>query len=891
MHEPEVHFVATKRAMPRVPPGYVDRERLLDLLDGCVDRAALTLIRAPAGTGKTALVSAWAAAGRAPGPVAWLSLAAGDDTRSRFWRQVVLALVEAVDDDSFRIAFSAAVGVDALLVAMVDALATRERPVVLVLDDVHELSDPALMADLNGLLRAPPAGVRIVALARADLPVQVSRLRLSGALAEVGPRDLAFTFEEGVALFHEAGLDLQEGDAQRLWERTEGWVAGLALTALALRGRADPGAFVQEFSGGIAPVADYLLEEVLDDESPAVRDFLVMTSLADAVCGELADAMTGRRGGGAVLASLHQRGVLTVALDDHQRWFRYHGLLAEMLRNVLRREQPDQVAILHARAARWLAANGRVVRGAQHAVAAGDAELLADIAAEHAFALSARGELSDLGVVVALLPEEDVRAKPTLLLTLAGAAMEVGDVPVAARWLERAEQEAAAVPEHRRAAFEMGLALARLYEARLNGNIAGALEGARPFLAPTARSRMRGPEVQAIVLVHLGALELWTGDLQGARAHLAAGVAASESIGQGYLTLYGLGFQSLLESWSEDLNDARRTATRAVALADEHGWRASPRVGIALTVLSYVASEEGDIERAGRLQDEADLTIASGVEVPLRGHSAMHRARLARMRGRPQEARECAAEARAILAGTPFLPPAERFLLVQEALALQDEGARDEGIALLEDVLATHSEGGQVPVGLALLHVEAGDDDRALSLARPWADPDGATMLNVRLNALLICARVEHRRGNARAWRVTVERALALAERHGRYGPFLDHGPQLGQVLADHRRAGTAFGGFIDGLDRGAPAPPLSPAAAASGASPPIEGLSDRELAVLRYLPTVLSNREIADELIVSVNTVKTHVRSIYAKLGAHDRRSAVLRARGLGLIGGMGRR
>ena len=880
---PEEGFVATKRAMPRPPPAYVHRPRLFDLLDERVAHAALTLVRAPAGTGKTALVSAWAAAGRAPGPVAWLSLAPGDNTRSRFWRQAVLALSEAVDDDSFHVAFSSTAGIDQLLAEMVGAVADRTAPIVLVLDDVHELSDPELLADLDRLLRSPPRGVRIIATARWDLPLHLSRLRLSGALAQLGGEELAFTLEEGLALFATAGLALDEADARRIWQRTEGWAAGLALTALALHGRPDPSAFVQEFSGGIAPVADYLLEEVLADESPQVREFLLMTCLADEVCGELADAMTGGSGGGTMLADLHQRGVLTSALDDHLRWFRYHGLLSGMLRAVLRREAPaDLPRELHARAARWLVAHGRVIPGARHAAAAGDVELLADIAAEHAFALSARGEVGDLGAIVLRLPEEEVRSKPMLMLTLAGAALEAGDGPGAAVWLELVDRATVEIPEHRRGPFAVGRTLTRLSEARITGDMQGAVEAARPFLEPSGRLRLHRPEVEAVVLVNLGAVELWTGDIAGAREHLEAGIAAAEAVGLGFLALDGLSLLAIVDSWSEDLPAAGRTAARALEVADEHGWRGTPRAGTAIAVLSYVAAEEGDLERAARLQDQADLALAGGTELSLRGQAVLPRARLARLRGRPQEARRLAADARVALRGTPFLPPIESYLVVEEALSLLDEGQPDAGVAALEAVLGTHAAGGHVPVSLAMMLVARGDDERATALASPWADPDAATMVNVRLDALLVLARVRHRAGDP-AWRDAVEGALALAHRYGRRTPFLEHGTQLTQILADHRGS-TAFGPFLAELQ--ALADPLAGSESAAGTPPLLDELSDRELVVLRYLPTMLSNREIADELVVSVNTVKTHVRSIYSKLGTHDRRDAVRRARRLGLLG-----
>ena len=327
---------ATKFSPPRPPAGWVARARLTDELEAGIEHP-LTVLAAGAGAGKSALVSSWIAERRAPGPVGWLSLDPGDGDRRRFWRAVVEALKRGgAPEPVASLAFHPSETVELMIPVLINALADLSEPVVLVLDDFHELRTGSAMADVDRLLRHPPEALRIVIATRSDPQLRVSRLRVAGQLRELRDRDLAFTEAEAAELLVASGVQLSPRGGARLWRRTEGWAAGLRLATLTLRTHPEPEAFVEHFAGDDATVADFLLAEVLAQQSPELRVFLLQTSIADVLSAELADAITGRRDGELSLARLEHEHALVSALGADRAWFRYHPLFAELLRSQLR---------------------------------------------------------------------------------------------------------------------------------------------------------------------------------------------------------------------------------------------------------------------------------------------------------------------------------------------------------------------------------------------------------------------------------------------------------------------------------------------------------------------------------------------------------------------------
>ena len=888
-------YLPIKLTPPHLPPSLVERGRLFDALDSAVS-GPLTMLVGPAGVGKTAAVSSWLASGRVRLPVAWLSLDAGDNSRSRFWR-LLLAALETAGDEARGVAARLTVvsdnTVDAVLPALVRMLHELSRPILLVLDDFDEITDPAVLADMELLLRAPPPALRMIVTARRVPALRLQRLRLAGTVTEIDPRELTFTEEEAALLLEKAGAQLSEQELHLLWERTEGWAAGLRLTAMALRGRTDAGAFVAQFAGDEAPVADYLLEEILATQRPEVRAFLLRTSITDTICGDLADALTDVTGGGATLSELRQDGVMVAALDDHREWFRYHGLLRGLLRSVLRREDPLLVPELHRRAAVWLAAHGREPQAARHAAASGDWELLADVVAQAGFPMLVRGELSELADVLRPLPQAVLRANPSYPLAIAGGALEAGDGRAAEMWLALADESTANVRDRDREVYVIGRAIIGMYRARLTGDVAQGVEEALVLMGGDRTGGIAdygyALDLRALALINLGALELWTGNLQDAQRDLVEGTQAAQTRELEYLELYGRAHLAVYHLWMGDTPRAEAEANAAMEFADRRGWRGTPRAGVALGVQGITAMIRADFERADVCLAAAARSVARSIERPLRAHITANSARLLRVQGRHAEALQAIAEVRADLGDGPFWAPLANAVEAHEALALHGIGRTDEAVAKLSRALSQAGPPPQeIAVALARIRLDQGRLREGLDLLTLPEDGQASLLVSSRLGSVVLRAIILAQLGEREAAADALEESLSIAEPLDCRLPFVVHGDELLDLLTDHIRGRSAPRGFAGVLVGTVAAGPRRGSATNDPGAPPklgVEDLSDREISVLRYLPTMMSNREIADELFVSVNTVKTHLKQIYRKLDAHDRREAVTRARRAGLL------
>ena len=354
---------------------------------------------------------------------------------------------------------------DLVLPALVDALDARDGPIVLVLDDLHEVAD-VVREDLERLVRYPPPALRLVLVTRSDPPIGLGRLRLEGWLTEIRARDLAFTLDEAAALFDALDVPIAPAEVATLWRRTEGWSAALCLAAMSVRAHPEPERFIEHFAGTDATVSDYLLSEVLARQPADLREFLLRTSVVDTVCGELADALTGDSDGQRMLARLQHGGALLAALDEHGVWHRYHPLFAELLRAELRAQLGGEVEELHGRAAVWLAAHGDRTAALRH-VAAGRAwDLGAQLVIDHWVELLINGEMAALRPVLEAMPRERVVACPELSLAFGAAMLAFGKQDVAEPHLRAAEGAVDRVPPERQAQFAAASAAVGLYEGR-----------------------------------------------------------------------------------------------------------------------------------------------------------------------------------------------------------------------------------------------------------------------------------------------------------------------------------------------------------------------------------------------------------------------------------------
>jgi LuxR family transcriptional regulator, maltose regulon positive regulatory protein len=886
-----MHGVTRQRvAVPRVPAATVSRHRLFDAVDAGVVEP-LTLLAAPAGSGKSALLASWVADGRAPGPVAWITLGDGAADSARFWSAALDALARATGDARLdALAASPRETLEATLVlpALVDALAARDEPVVLVLDDFHEVAG-AVHAEVERLVRFPPPALRLVIATRVDPQIGLGRLRLEGRLAEIRSRDLAFDLVEAAALFGAHEVPIASEDLEALWERTEGWAAGLSLAALSLRDHADPARFVERFAGTDATVSDYLVSEVLAHQPADLREFLLRTSIADPLCGVLADALTGGSDGQQALGRLERGGALLTAVDEHGTWYRYHPLFAELLRAELRAQYGRAVVDdLHRRAAAWLAAHDDVVAALWHVVAGRAWELGADLVVERWVDLIVDGDGATLLPLLDAMPRARVDACPELALAFGAALLAAGRSEQADSLLRAADGREASVPAERRARFTAAMAAIRLRQERGRGGAARTLRAAHERLA--GHRDLEPDEASAglrsLVLTQLGIVELWTGDLDAAVADLERACALTAEEGGERAALGATAYLALASLLRNELARAVRRAEEALAIAERGGWGRSEPAGVALCVLAAVAIQRHRLVEAERLVAEAAVALRDTRDRPLRSLHALNRVLLLGDRGDHAAALDVLQCAREDLEGWPVLAPMRDAVTAQEGLLRAANGEAGAGRAVLER--AGRRAARSVAIANAVARLDLGDGQPAQARAAlaphlgNGSSGNGGPLSSRAeawlLDALALDALAEHDEA-ARS----LERALDLAEPAGLRRILAVHGAAAAPLLRRHGRYGTAHpamvGEALDAVERGGRARARDTPAAL------MEPLSEREQAILRYLPTMMSNQEIAGELFVSVNTIKTHLKAIYRKLDAPGRREAVGRARELGLM------
>jgi LuxR family transcriptional regulator, maltose regulon positive regulatory protein len=865
-------------------PRLIDRGDLLSALDRAAART-VTIISAPAGSGKTSLVRAWADAQGAPRRLAILQVQRDQQDAQQFW----LALLDAVRDASAAVGragppagtpeFNPPAMVDRVLAELADGPAG----ITLVIDDLHELNSPEALALLTRVLTNLPPGAHALLTTRHDLRLGLHRLRLAGELAEIRAADLRFSERETRLLLEASGIALSESGVALLHQRTEGWAAGLRLAAISLVGHPDPERFVAKFSGSDRTVAEYLMAEMLERQPTDVQDLLLRTSLLDRVSGELADLLTARSDSERMLLALADANAFVLPLDPERMWFRYHHLFGDLLRLELRRTLPTEVPALHRRAAGWFLRQGRVVDAIRHTQAAGDWTDAARLLADHSFSLTLDGQAQTmLALVRAFPPGED---HPELALVLAGGDLVQGRLDEAAAHLAVAETYAAAAPPDRQRRLQVAIASLRLSLARRRGHLAGVLEHVRfldsPLTGQSDEDIALGSDLRAVALMNLGTVEAWTLALPDAERHLRQGAALAREIGRPYLEvgcLSELGFASKIEPFATTQLRCRE----AIELAERHGWGAEPVISPALSTMAGTAVWLGEFDQAERWLErtaQALLTDRGPIMRLVLHHTT---AILHVCRGRLQEALEefsAAERLRSQLEGSHALESQVTGWMVATVARL---GRPDEARAALAALDDERAGSGEILNAYAVICLADGDPAAALGAVQPVLDGTAPVIGYVTALEAHLLAGLAHRDlGDQRAANQAVERALALAEADRLVLPFaMTCSRELLEAVPPHETAhAVLLAGILDALQGS------SRALGDLGPATDAEELSPGELRVLRYLPTNLSRPEIAGELSVSVNTVSTHVRSIYAKLQVGDRSAAVQRARELRLL------
>ena len=866
-----------------------------DLVDA-LDRAAtskVTVISAPAGSGKTSLLRAWASRPGQPRPFALVQVQRGQQDAQQFW----LTLLDAIRHASatVRRAATPAATPDFNATAMADRvrseLADAHDGVTLVIDDLHELHSPDAIAQLTSLLASLPPQVHAILITRHDMRLRLHQLRLAGELAEIRAADLRFSERETRELLDASGIALSDDGAALLHQRTEGWAAGLRLAELSLAGHPDPERFVAQFSGSDRTVAEYLLAEMLDRQPAEVQDLLLRTSLLDRVNGQLADLLTGRPGSEQILLNLQDANAFLEPLDPGRSWFRYHHLFADLLRLELRRTQPGEIPALHRRAAGWFSQHGQAVEAIRHTQAAGDWPQAARLLADHSFSLTLDGQVQTMQALVGAFPPG--ADDPELALVRAAGDLVQGHLDEAAAHLAVAETYAETTPPGRQRRLRVAIASLKLSLARQRGHLAGVFEQARflasPVTGPSDEDIALGSDLRAVALMNLGTAEAWSLGLPEAERHLRDGAGLAREIGRPYLEvgcLAQLAFANIFHDAAVPKVQAFATTQQrcrdAIALAERYGWDTEPVIAPALMTLAGTMLFLGEFNEAEQWlrRTERALQTDTGPDIRLLLHQTA--GMLHACRGRHAEAIEEFGAAEQ-LASKLEGPQALASQVTGWRIAAQARlGVPSEARASLTALDDKRASAGEIRNAHAAICLAEGDPAVALDVLHEVLDGTAPVLGYVTVVEAHLLAGLAHRElGDQRAANQAAERALALSESDRLVLPFAMTGSQeLLEALPRHQSAhGALLTEILDVLHGS------SPEAKEQSSSQPAAELSRAELRVLRYLPTNLTRSEIAGELSVSLNTVSTHLRSVYSKLQVRDRSAAVQRARELRLL------
>jgi LuxR family transcriptional regulator, maltose regulon positive regulatory protein len=906
-------LLATKLYLPRPRPGLVPRPRLLEHLDQGMARE-LVLVCTPAGFGKTTLLGDWAQHQRRP--VGWLSLDEADNDPARFWRHVATALDRVHPGVAGRVDALLRglqpASLEAVVTTLVNQLAGVAEEVVLVLDDYHLIDAPPVHASLGLLLEHQPPCLHVVLTSRADPPLPLARLRGRGQLAELRAAELRFTPQEAAALLRAAvGPDLPQAAVVALVERTEGWAAGLQLAALSLRGHADPAGFTATFSGTHRYVLDYLAEEVLDRQPEPLRSFLLETSVLERLSGPLCAAVTGRADSQQLLEEIERANLFLVPLDEVRGWWRYHQLFADLLRARLQRERPERVAGLHRSAGAWSEQHGLVDEAVRHALAAEDAVWAARLIERHFDEVLRRSEDATLRRWLKELPSELVRSRPRLCLAQAFGALISGHVEAVEPLLAGAERGLAAIadepyePSVGRAASLLtnvpaAIAHERATLAHLRGDAEGTITFARRALAELDEGEWM---LDCLTRWHLGGAEWLRGRLAEAERALVSSIAGWRAAGDPILAAWSSEHLGQVQRAQGRLDAALGTYREALEMAAEPGGPALQAAGPALVGMAAVLYERGELEAAlGHASEGIALCRQLGYSLPLVGGLATL-ARLRQAEGDRAAALAAITEAErvglspavvALLNPVPALRA--RLALAHGQVADAARWAKQRGLA--PDDHPSYPREAEYLVLARVLFAQH-TPGRALGLLERLhglAVAQGRVASVIEILALQALARAAA--GDERGALAALAEALTLAAPEGYLRVFVDEGAPmaalLGRLAAAQRagRVAVVRGVPPDYLDR------LTDAFAHQGASidqprgriaaaPPglVAPLSARELEVLGLLAAGRSNQAIAEELVITLDTVKRHVTHLLDKLGAANRTQAVTRAQELRLL------
>jgi LuxR family maltose regulon positive regulatory protein len=861
-----------------VPPAHaVDRPALRRRLDEALVRP-LTLIVAPAGAGKSVLLTQWAST-HPDLAFVWMELAPSDDDPVRFSQRLLHALV-AVNPDAAELGSMVSVhggGLGSPLLEDVVSNLAGFPETVIVLDDLHQLSNAALVADLGHLVALLPDNVHLVLSTRVDPPIALSRHRLLRGLTEIRQAELAFDRADSSRLLERiTGRTLAPDQVEALVNRTEGWAAGLQLAGMMLRLHGDSDRFIAEFSGSDRLIADYLSEEVLEALPEPRRQLLLHVSVLDEMCADLVSRLTDEPGAQLLLEDLERESMFLVPLDDHRGWFRFHHLFRDLLRFRLRAEDPGAEARLLGQAADWHLRRGEVSPAVEYLTRAQRWQDALDLIMARGSEVFERGQMATVIRWIDDVPENARSARRDISLLHGVLKGAEGQAPGAEDVLRRVVADPAASAGERACAQVF---LASLVQWRPNPDTSidmavralDMLGGVDHDEIPNLMNLSDPQSLETMALISGGRAHFLAGHMEQAREWLDRGLT---SAGAAYSVwrVSGLGSLSLLEAWSGRVERAEALADEALAIARDVGTLSHPSTADAYLASSLAALERGEPRRAALSLREGTLRAEANRRTPLIWVARLQAALLQAADGHPDVAGTTIHAARHETGAPPPPVVADRLVALQSRL-LRSAGSPDEAWRFLKDTdLDTPSLALEATAcALALGHLD-------------WARKilDGAPSLGAaqplpRVERLVLSAWLASAEGSPQHAREPLSEAVDVAERHGLVEAFVRGGPAVVRLVAELADDRSAFREAVLARARQA----IAPAAGGDLADP----LTDRELEILSYLPSRSTNTELAEQCFVSVNTIKTHMAHIYRKLEVANRNDAIVRARELGLL------
>lgn len=892
-------LLRTKLFIPTVRQNLVHRPHLIKRLNqGLQQGHKLTLVSAPAGFGKSTLVSEWVA--ESERPTAWLSLDQGDNDPVRFWTYLVAAIQTIHQDigvEASQIVSAPQLrSTEPVAISLINDITRLASDLILVLDDYHVIEAEQVHSGLSYLLENQPANLHLILLTRADPSISLARLRAHGRLVEIRAGDLQFSSAETAILFNDvAGLNLKPRHVEALNRRAEGWVVGLNLAALFLKGRPISEATIERFVGSHKFILDYLTEEVVETLSDTHRQFLLRTSILDRFCAPLCDAVTGNPDSQKVLDELHGGSVFLIPLDSSDTWYRYHHLFAEVLYALLERNYPGDVGVLHLKAAEWFESEGHPSEAMDHALSSGDMTRAKELFLKYAEPIVYRGEVATVLRWLDALPEEIERNDPSVslarcwVLFLSGQSAAIGPHLEATNNAYRRLVGEGALSSERQDMIAAELAMMHSVLAGARGDhaesVAYAEEGAR--LVPPEMLQAIGKQWSMLAVARGGA-----GDFDGAIEEYGRGIAGAYAAGNlvgAYSCTYGRAMYMLFQGRLKEAKDLCRSAIDR-AVSEGHGD--FPAVG-----WLYIALARMELER-GHL-DEAELYLTDGLQLALSGgfgeveRSGRYlRAHLLAARGDMKAAAGIFQDTERIVKAMddPFLIGDLNREWAVLCLRAGDLNAGREKLRTLDEKSAltrhAHLLSGRRWLFPRLLCAEERFEEALTALDESVRHARAANSNGELIRLLALQAVASAALGDRLPARSALREALALGAPEGFVWRWLDVGPRLRPLLRDLRvddDIPQALHPYLDNL--------LNACQAAFGDSPRLQleelldPLTPRESEIMRLIIRGYSNPEIANNLVVSINTVKKHTSNIYSKLGVSSRTQAIARAQQLNLF------